>query len=330
MFSKKCMVVGSLLVMAAQTATAVTCASITTSSTPNLATVCGAGYTGVLELPDNQDCANTPCSGANDAATCCVSHSPCSGMALDLKDQICGQNGYSGEYVDNPGTVKCAGVTCANNDAITCCKPAALCSTISAPATFCSSDLEYAQPRALIDNAFCLLETCATSGDTSADEARCCVPRANCDTISTVAATFCAGDAYTGAFKSADVGNRCAGAACVSGDAAACCDEKAPCDSLIDNGASPDLAAVCGGNVAYSGAVKAGDAHKCATATCQTSDAAACCKPATAKCNSITGSDVQTICAAPGYTGLNGEDTQTGNPTVATLTNEDPTVEIHT
>ena len=72
MFLNKCMVVGSLLVMAAQTATAVQCNTITTSSTPNLATLCASPtYTGVLELPDNQNCANSPCSGA-DAATCCV------------------------------------------------------------------------------------------------------------------------------------------------------------------------------------------------------------------------------------------------------------------
>ena len=99
-----------------------------------------------------------------------------------------------------------------------------------------------------------------------------------------------------------------------------------PCSSVTGN----DLTTLCA-RPNYTGAkITANTGSECTNNPCSGADADLCCKPATAKCNSITGSDVQTICAAPGYTGLNGEDTQTGNPTVATLTNEDPTVEIHT
>ena len=166
MFSKKCMVVGSLLVMAAQTATAA---------------------------------------------------STCSGMAGDV-DTICGQNGYAGVLVDNAGAVDCAGDTCNNNDAITCCKPAALCTTITdvsdpfALSEVCSDNAVYAN--AVTVGAFCAGTACALS-----DESRCCVVKANCDTItlgtSPSLTEVCGGDdAFTGALIGSASSTKCAGAAC--------------------------------------------------------------------------------------------------------------------
>ena len=98
MFQKKCMVVGSLFVMAAQTATAVDCSSVV--GNVQWALCARPNYTGAKISPNpGTDCANTPCGGA---------------------------------------------------DADLCCVPTALCSTISAPTTFCGSASEYAQPGALI------------------------------------------------------------------------------------------------------------------------------------------------------------------------------------
>ena len=227
MFSKKCMVVGSLLVMAAQTATAA---------------------------------------------------STCSGMA-GLVDTICGQNGYAGVLVDNAGAVDCAGDTCNNNDAITCCKPAALCTTITdvsdpfALSEVCSDNAVYAN--AVTVGAFCAGTACALS-----DESRCCVVKANCDTItlgtSPSLTEVCGGDdAFTGALIGSASSTKCAGAACGLVDKSTCCAQKATCGTITAD-SSPNLATVCGNDPGYTGALGSSSA-KCAGATCGTSDKGTCC-----------------------------------------------------
>jgi hypothetical protein len=228
MFQKKCMVVGSLLVMAAQTATAT---------------------------------------------------STCSGMT-GLKATICGQNGYSGEYVDNPGDVNCAGDTCNNNDAITCCKPAALCTTITdvsdpfALSEVCSDNAVYAQ--AVTVGAFCAGTACALS-----DESGCCVVKANCDTITlgtspSLTAVCGDDDAFTGTLIA---GAKCAGATCALVDKETCCVQKALCGTITAD-SSPNLPTVCGNDPGYTGALGSSSA-KCAGATCDATDRATCCAAAT-------------------------------------------------
>ena len=227
MFSKKCMVVGSLLVMAAQTATAA---------------------------------------------------STCSGMAGDV-DTICGQNGYAGVLVDNAGAVDCAGDTCNNNDAITCCKPAALCTTITdvsdpfALSEVCSDNAVYAN--AVTVGAFCAGTACALS-----DESRCCVVKANCDTItlgtSPSLTEVCGGDdAFTGALIGSASSTKCAGAACGTVDKSTCCAQKATCGTITAD-SSPNLATVCGNDPGYTGALGSSSA-KCLGATCGIGDKGTCC-----------------------------------------------------
>ena len=243
MFSKKCMVVGSLLVMAAQTATAVTCASITGSSDPTLAVLCGgAGYTGDLESPTNQNCDNTPCSGT-DAAKCCVAKANCdtiNGLSDPSLGEVCvAAVGYLEVLIAG---AFCAGTTCQTSDQSSCCVPAVNCDTITANSspnvtTVCGGgDDDFTGVLiAAADSTKCAGAACGL-----VDKSKCCVQKATCGTItadsSPSLATVCGGDpGYTEAIGSSSA--KCAGATCGTSDKGTCCAEKS---SAGDDGDDDD------------------------------------------------------------------------------------------
>jgi hypothetical protein len=221
------------------------------------------------------------------AAQTATAASTCSGMA-GLVSTICGQNGYAGVLVDNPGAVNCAGDTCNNNDAITCCKPAALCTTITdvsdpfALSEVCSDNAVYAQ--AVTVGAFCAGTACALS-----DESRCCVVKANCNTItlgtSPSLTDVCGGDdAFTGVLIGSASSTKCAGATCGTVDKETCCVQKATCGTITAN-SSPNVTTVCGNDPGYTGALGSSSA-KCLGATCDPMNDRATCCAAVSTCTS--------------------------------------------
>ena len=121
------MVVGSLLVMAAQTVTAVPCSSITGSSSPTLAVLCEQPLYTESKLTSalNTECTNNPCSGG-DAATCCEPAANC--RTFGASNCTVGE-AYTGGLKPDNDADRCSGAVCTSTDEAACCAQKAYCST---------------------------------------------------------------------------------------------------------------------------------------------------------------------------------------------------------
>jgi hypothetical protein len=171
------MVVGSLLVMAVQTVTAYPCSSISNTTNPTLAVLCGdqSLYTGSkLTMALNTACTNDPCSG-NDAAKCCEPKANCDagvtlGTSPSLTEVCGGDDAFTGTLIAG---AKCAGAKCGLVDKSTCCVQKAACGTITADsspslATVCGDDPGYTGALGS-SSAKCAGATCGVG-----DRATCC------------------------------------------------------------------------------------------------------------------------------------------------------------
>ena len=137
MFQKKCVVVGSLLVMAAQTATALMCDNVGNYPVWE-SPLCenDKRYTGELDEFGGGICANDPCEGANDVKTCCVAAANCDTLNAESNPTLATVCADADLYVQavKGGDIYCTGKMpphCQTSDAATCCEAK---STTPAPA----------------------------------------------------------------------------------------------------------------------------------------------------------------------------------------------------
>ena len=233
------------------------CSSLTSSSTPSLASVCtGGSYTGALiATASTTNCAGgvggVACS-SSDASVCCVSTAPANAKCSSLTSSssptlasVCTGGSYSGALKSGASGIECGGTACASSDAATCCAAAA--AATSGLVTWQSGQGCYNRAVALCGegkgNQFDSIFVKNINGATPL----CHNPPSD----PVVGQEYC--------YNCAADGNFAGVSGCiVSGGGGAA---KAKCSSLTSS-SSPTLASVCTGG-SYSGALKSGASGQC-------------------------------------------------------------------
>jgi hypothetical protein len=211
------------------------CNSINDLTSPDINGLCAGSGNGLKVAASTTLCTEVAsstwfagCTNANDASKCCDTFQMCNSVTDSTTPSItslCGTRGL----IDAASSTKCAapsGCTVAN-DAATCCKAGAKCSTLtsSSSPTLESTCTGGSYTGALISAASstdCAGTTCITS-----DASTCCQVKAKCSTLTSSSSptleSTCTGGSYTGALISAATSTDCAGATCSTSDASTCC-----------------------------------------------------------------------------------------------------------